>query len=138
MSNLRFVLDTNVIVSAALVRGSIPRLALNKALDLGKLLISAATVIELDDVLRRNRFDKYLTEEERLVFLAALVKEGELVDITDACTDCRDPKDNKFLELALSARATCIISGDADLLILHPFRGAIPVVTPQVFLTMAW
>jgi predicted nucleic acid-binding protein len=55
------------------------------------------------------------------------------VVVTEVVSECRDPKDNKFLELALSGKALCIISGDDDLLVLHPFRG-IPVVSPQTFL----
>ncbi len=47
--------------------------------------------------------------------------------------ECRDPKDDKFLELAYSAKAKCIVSGDQDLLVLHPFRG-IPIKTAAEFL----
>jgi predicted nucleic acid-binding protein len=52
----------------------------------------------------------------------------------EVITACRDPKDNKFLELAVSGQATHLISGDPDLLVLSPFRG-IPIVTPQAFVT---
>ena len=100
-------------------------------------MISVATVDELNEVLRRQHFDKYVREAQRLEFLAALIREAELVDVTEIVTECRDPKDNKFLELAVSAQATCIISGDKDLLALHPFRG-IPVIAPQVFLLQMW
>ena len=61
-----------------------------------------------------------------------LVYESELVEITEVVNACRDPKDDKFLELAVSGRATHIISGDDDLLALHPFRG-IAILTPQDF-----
>jgi putative PIN family toxin of toxin-antitoxin system len=120
-------------VSAVLLPRSVPRQAFDAAATRGKLLVSDATVTELDDVLRRPRFDKYVTEEKRLEFLAALVREAERVEVMDTITACRDGKDNKFLELAVSGRATHIISGDDDLLVLHPFRG-IAVVTPQAFL----
>jgi uncharacterized protein len=66
-------------------------------------------------------------------FLAALVQEAEQVEITELITACRDAKDNKFLELAVSGGASHIVSGDGDLLALHPFRG-IAVVTTQAFL----
>ena len=59
---------------------------------------------------------------------------AEQVEVTETITDCRDAKDNKFLELAVSGKATHILSGDGDLLALHSFRG-IAVVTPQAFLT---
>jgi uncharacterized protein len=57
-----------------------------------------------------------------------------IVEVTEVVTDCRDSKDNKFLELAVSGGAQSIISGDADLLVLDPFRG-ISIVTPQVFVS---
>lgn len=131
---MRFVFDTNVIVSAALLAGSIPRQAFDKALDEGRVLISVPVLFELAEVLSRKKLNKYLLEEERMRFLVALLKEAELVDITEMVTDCRDTKDNKFLELAVSARADCIVSGDEDLLVLNPFRG-IPVLTPREFLS---
>ncbi|MCX5728009.1 MAG: putative toxin-antitoxin system toxin component, PIN family, partial [Nitrospirae bacterium] len=74
-------------------------------------------------------------EDERTEFITALVREATLVEITDTVTECRDPKDDKFLELAVSGKATCIVSGDDDLLVLHPFRG-IPVLTPRQFLAI--
>jgi len=127
------VFDTNVLVSAVLLLRSVPRRALDVALARGRLLVSAATVGELEEVLRRPKFDKYVREDERLEFLAALVRAAEVVEVTDVVTDCRDPKDNMFLALAVSGRASHIVTGDADLLALHPFRG-ISVLTPQAFL----
>lgn len=127
---MRFVLDTNVIVSAVLLADSVPRRAFDKALDEGKILISAPALLELAEVLSRRKFNKYLLEEERMRFLAALLKEAELIEITEEITDCRDIKDNKFLELAICGKADCIVSGDDDLLVLHPFRG-IPILTPE-------
>jgi putative PIN family toxin of toxin-antitoxin system len=137
MSKLRVVFDTNVIVSAILLPRSVPRQAFDRVQEQGKILISVATVTELNEVLRRSRFDKYVQEAQRLEFLAVLIREAELVDVTEVVTECRDPKDNKFLELAVSGKATCIISGDEDLLVLHPFRG-IPLITPQALLMRSW
>jgi len=77
--------------------------------------MSSATVAELNNVLRRPRFDSYVHEDERLEFLAVLVRDAEVVEVTEVVTDCRDPKDNKFLEVALDGEATHIISGDEDL-----------------------
>jgi putative PIN family toxin of toxin-antitoxin system len=99
----------------------------------GRLLVSEATVAELDEVLRRPKFDKYVSEEQRLEFLAALVREAELTTIVTSIVACRDPKDDKFLELAVSGQATHILTGDTDLLVLNPFRG-IAILTPQDFL----
>ncbi len=131
---MRFVFDTNVIVSAALLAGSIPRQAFDKALDEGRILISVPALLELTEVLSRKKLNKYLLEEERMRFLVGLLKETELVDIIEVVTDCRDAKDNKFLELAVSGKADCIVSGDEDLLVLNPFRG-IPILKPREFLS---
>src|SRR3712207_6609734 len=105
--SLRFVFDTNVIVSAALLAGSIPRKAFDKALDEGTILISAPVLLEVAEVLGRKKLDKYLFEEERMRFLVALLKATELVQITEQITACRDVKDDKFLELAVSGKADC-------------------------------
>ena len=130
---MRFVFDTNVIVSALLLDGSVPRRSFDKALDHGKILLSLAVLTELNEVLGRKRFDRYLLEEERMRFLASLVREAELIEITEEVVACRDPKDDKFLELAVCGNASHIITGDQHLLVLHPFRG-ISVVTPKEFL----
>lgn len=133
----RFVFDTNAVVSAALLKGSVSRRAFDKALGAGTLLVSAQTINELNDVLRRPDFARYLTEDERLKFLAVLVRETALVEVVDHVDACRDARDNKFLELAMSGGADCIVSGDQDLLVLHPFQG-IPIVTPGDFLHDVW
>ncbi|HET6423564.1 MAG TPA: putative toxin-antitoxin system toxin component, PIN family [Planctomycetaceae bacterium] len=132
-NELRVVIDTNVCISAVLLPRSVPRQAFDLAVQSGRLLVSAATVAELDEVLRRPKFDRYLLEEERLEFLAALVAEADWMEISTAITACRDPKDNKFLELAVSGLATHIITGDEDLLVMNPFEG-IAVVRPQKFI----
>ncbi len=59
----------------------------------------------------------------------------EKISVTSVITDCRDPKDNKFLELAIDGNADYIITGDSDLLILHPYRG-ISIVTTSEFLSL--
>ena len=56
----------------------------------------------------------------------------ELVAITEQIVACRDPTDDKFLELAINGHADLIVSGDADLLALDPFRG-IAIITPAAF-----
>jgi putative PIN family toxin of toxin-antitoxin system len=101
----------------------------------GQLLISAATITELDDVLRRPKFDEYVSEAQRLEFLATLIERAEAITVVDVVMECRDPDDDKFLELAVSGKATHIVTGDADLLALHPFRG-IAIVRPQSFLDL--
>ena len=131
--DLRVVFDTNVVISAMLLPLSVPRRAFDRAMREGRLLISAATTAELDEVIHRPRFDNYLSEEERIEFLTTLVHEAELVNVVERVTDWRDPRDNKFLELAVGCEASFLVTGDKDLLALNPFRG-IPIVTPAQFL----
>lgn len=126
----RFVFDTNVVISTFLLKSCVARQAFDKAIQVGKFLILRATVEELNDVLRRKGFEKYVTEEERMEFLSAFVTDGVLVDIVERVMACRDSKDDKFLELAVNGKATCIVSSDQDLLVLHPFRG-IAIMTPR-------
>ena len=133
MNESLFVLDTNVLVSTVLLPRSTAQDAFAKALKQGKLVHSLATLDELKQVLERKKFDKYISRDDRIQFLTMLVRESILVEISVNITACRDPKDNKFLELALSADANTIISGDDDLLILHPFRG-INIISPRAFL----
>lgn len=129
----RFVFDTNTIVSALLFKRSIPRQAFDKASQNGKILQSADSFQELASVLRRDKFDKYVTDAERIGFLAQFARDMLFEETTTIVTECRDPKDNKFLELAIDGQADAIISGDNDLLVLHPFRG-IPILTPREFI----
>lgn len=130
---MRYVFDTNVIISALLFENSKPAQALRYALANGEILLSLDLLEELNEVLGRERFSRYVTREEREEFLEALVERAVLVEITESVQACRDPKDNKVLELALSGAAQYIISGDRDLLVLHPFRDVL-VVTIDEFL----
>ena len=129
----RFVIDTNVVVSALLTKKSVARDALDKARGLGEILLSLKVIEELVDVLGRPAFNRYIDEEDRIGFLNLLVKESTLVEITEKIKECRDPQDDKFLELAVSGKADFIISGDGDLQALNPFR-KIKIISPRAFL----
>jgi len=89
--------------------------------------------MELADVLGRPKFDTYATVRERQEFLRLFDRIAERVPIVHKIRACRDPKDDKFLELAINGAAQVIITGDADLLALHPFRG-IDILTPASYL----
>lgn len=130
---IRIVLDTNTLVSAALIKKSISRDAFDKALQIGQLLASEKTLNELADVLAREKFDKYVSLKERQEFYVSYLEIVNMKDIVEVITDCRDSKDNKFLEIAVSGKANIIVSGDADLLVLHPYRN-IEILTPRQFL----
>jgi uncharacterized protein len=130
---LRCVFDTSVLVSALLLNKSKPRLALDFALRKGEILLSFSALAELYDVVSRKQFRRYIQEEDIRRFLAALTREAQWVDINVQIVACRDPKDDKFLELAVCGQAEYIVTGDADLIVLHPFRG-IQILTPSAFL----
>jgi putative PIN family toxin of toxin-antitoxin system len=96
----------------------------------GIVLVSAASVDELRRVLSRPKFDRYLTAEEKAEFVASLVAVAEVVEVVSEVKACRDPDDNSLLSLALDGRATRIVTGDTDLLVLDPFE-SVRILTPQ-------
>jgi putative PIN family toxin of toxin-antitoxin system len=110
-----------------------PGQALRRALRRGRVLLSSPTLEELAEVLQREKFERYVTAAECEEFLVAFVERVLFMEPTEEVHACRDAKDDKFLELAVSGRATYIISGDDDLLVLHPFRD-IAIVTAAEFL----
>jgi uncharacterized protein len=61
------------------------------------------------------------------------LKVAEMIEINDTIAACRDPKDDKLLELAVGGNADFLITGDKDLLVLNPFR-AVKIITPREFL----
>lgn len=134
MMNKKYVIDTNVLVSALLFKKSPPFQVIQLIEERGIILYSENTILELNQVLHRQKFDKYLTEEEREQFLIKFIQKSTKIKITETITICRDAKDNKFLELAVSGNADFIITGDQDLLVLHPFRD-IEIITVSEFLT---
>ena len=129
----RIVADTNLLVSRLLLPESLPAEAVRKAVDEGQLLVSDATLEELADVLSRAKFDPYVSLEDRPAFIRVLNRIAELVIVTAPIQACRDPKDDKFLEVALHGRAKIILTGDRDLLALHPFRG-VDILSPREYL----
>ncbi|HZW66165.1 MAG TPA: putative toxin-antitoxin system toxin component, PIN family [Hanamia sp.] len=129
-----FLFDTNSLVSASLIGGTTLSRAMDRAVMLGKLAFSNATMDELVEVLFRKKFDKYfLNDEEKWSAIQRIALNAVFFSPVESIVDCRDPKDNKFLELAVASNASCIITGDKDLLILHPFRG-IPILNAADFL----
>jgi putative PIN family toxin of toxin-antitoxin system len=130
----KFVFDTNALISAALIKKSINAQALNHALDVGRIVISEPTLEEFAEVIFRKKFDKYfLNDSERFEAIDRIESNALIFFPKTIVSACRDPKDNKFLELAITAGAICIISGDQDLLVLNPFNN-ISIVSPADFL----
>jgi len=133
---MRLVVDTNVLVSI-LIRPGKALSAFTDYLDQhAEFLYSTETLTELVDVLCRRKFSKYTTVEEVSAFVHWVASTGELVPVEAAATGSRDPKDNKFLALAVAGRADYLVSGDKDLLVLGQI-GTVPIVTPVAFLGKA-
>ena len=133
MNAERVVLDTNILISAALRPNGPPRAAVDAIRsENGVLLFSDETFEELRSRILRPKFDPYVGRPGRVAYLARLEAVSEWVSISGARLGCRDPDDDKLLETALTGRADCLITGDKDLLEMSPFR-QIPILTPAAF-----
>lgn len=128
---MRLVVDTNVFVSAILKVNSLPFQVVRWVDQHGGLLKSVETERQLIDVLARPHIAAVTIPGFR-DDLAKLLARAELITITERVAACRDPTDDKFLELAVNGGADLIVTGDADLLALHPFR-EIPILAPTAF-----
>jgi uncharacterized protein len=129
----RFVADTNTLISRLLLPGSVPAKAVSRGLERAELLISTDTFEELAEVLFRPKFDRYVTVSDRRQFLRLVYRIARPIPIVHQVRACRDPRDDKFLELAVNGDAQTILTGDRDLLALNPFRG-IAIVTAAAYL----
>ena len=121
------IFDTNILVSAALLSGSRADLCVRNVLARQlPLVFSTATYEELADVLMRAKLDRYVSRRSRESLLRTWRKAAVMfpeASLREQVRDCRDPGDDKFLELALASGALAIVTGDADLLVLDPWRG---------------
>ncbi|MDO9713834.1 putative toxin-antitoxin system toxin component, PIN family [Paracraurococcus lichenis] len=127
------VFDATTLVSATFRRDGVPARAVRHALRSDRVAVSEAVLAELLDVLDRPRLARFIDPELRAELVGQLDALGLLFTPTEAVADCRDAKDDKYLELALAAGAEVIVSGDADLLVLHPWRG-VRVLRPADYL----
>ena len=129
----RLVLDTNVLISALLSRHGKPRAVLTWALTHATLLTSADAISELETRIERPRLAKLVDEPIRRGFVHNIRTTATLVQTVGAINACRDPDDDKILEIAVTGSADCIVTGNQDLLVLDPFRN-IPILSPAQFL----
>jgi uncharacterized protein len=130
----RVIADTNVLVSRFILPESISAKAIRLVELDSTLLFSDATMMELADVMARSRFNRYLSRENRERFVLELCSIVEFVPIIQTVRECRDPDDDRILEVALNGRADIIITGDEDLLALSPWPG-IAILTPAQYLS---
>lgn len=135
---MRAVVDTNILVRALIrPQGTVGPVLFSLREGRYLLLYSDATLQELVDVLSRPRLQKKYgwTPTDIRTVVALILLRGERVTPRVSLRVCRDPHDDKFLEVAVRGGAEVIVSGDKDLLVLSPFRG-IPIVSPRRFLEM--
>jgi len=130
------VFDASAVVSAALKADSVPERALLRAEEVDVFALSAPVDAEIVGVLKRPKFASAIALLRRQRFLAILRSAAVWFEPAVRVTDCRDAKDNKYLELALAAGAETIVSGDIDLLVLHPWRG-VRILLPADYLAIS-
>jgi putative PIN family toxin of toxin-antitoxin system len=126
------IVDTNVLVSAALQEGA-PRAAVRLAQRHYELAFTPSTFSELRAVLFRPAFDARISNRDRRKFLSGIRRAARLYRIDEAVPIARDPDDDVFLHLAVAADAVALVTGDRDLLVLGEFAG-IPILSPTRFL----
>jgi len=134
MTKLRLVFDTNILISGLMSVNSLPQQVFDYATSQAILLMSDEVQSEIENVISRPKLQKYITLERRTKFLSELSQQVERVTINQQIRACRDPKDDKFLDLAVCGEANYLITGDADLLDLHPFQN-ISIIKAASFLT---
>jgi putative PIN family toxin of toxin-antitoxin system len=132
---MRVVIDTNILVSFAIRPSPDFERIFDHMAAHGVCLVSDDTLAELLDVLSRERFRKYLPLDQSIDYVEWYAGISERVIVTDNVVACRDPKDDKFLSLAVSGKADCILAGDRDLLDIVTFDG-IPIYRPAEFIRL--
>jgi len=135
---MRAVIDTNTLVRAVIMpHGTVGPVLLHLRRGTYMLLYAQSLLEELIDVLNRPRIrDKYrLRDRDIQTIIQLILLRGTSVAPVMPITACRDPRDDRFLEVAVAGKADVIVSGDQDLLVLHPFDGT-PIVEPVIFLQM--
>ena len=130
----RAVVDTNVLISAALRSSGRPRRVVDTIRNTNaSLLFSDETIDELRTRIQRPKFDRCVSKRLRDAYLLQLLAVSDWVSITRSRLGCRDPDDDKLLETAIMGEADCLVTGDGDLLDMSPFQG-VPILTPTQFL----
>ena len=129
------VFDASTVAGAALKANSVPERALFRAQATDVFALSTAVDDEIAAVLGRPKFAGVLSRERREQVLNVIRGMAAWFVPSERVTDCRDPKDDRYLELALAAGAAFIVSSDDDLIVLHPWRG-VSILSPAAYLAL--
>ena len=125
----RVVLDTNVLISAALLPQSVPVRLLQHVLVRSRLVFSQATFTELETRLWKPKFDRYVSLETRRSLLADLSAVAEWVAPKSTARHSRDADDDAFIHAAIEGGTTWLVSGTEDLLVLGRVQ-AVEIIRP--------
>lgn len=115
------IFDTNIWISYSLFPSSSLSSVVDQALSMTPYAMSDETFSELVEVFLRSKFDRFVSLESRQSTLESIAYAAKWFTPNESVGACRDPSDNKFLDLAMSCRADYLITGDEDLLILNQF-----------------
>lgn len=132
---MNVVIDASTITGAARKVDSIPRQALLVTVLSHELVLSLPVFEEISEVLSRKKFARSIPEEVRTEILGMLLMSGLVAIPEETVCECRDPGDDIYLEAALAAGAYVIVSSNADLLVMDPWRG-IRILKPREFLEL--
>ena len=132
---IHVVFDTNILVSRLLApKDSVPAQVVRSVFKRGgQSLFSEVTFAELEAVLSRAKFDAYISREKRQYFLSEMRELSAFITINKHVSLCREPADDKFLEVAVNGKVDYLITGDQDLLVLESIEN-IPILSPADFL----
>ena len=131
-----YVIDTNVLISAAFSAQTAPGRFVRRVLAQGRVLFSEATFAELETRIWRPKFDRYLSIENRKLLLHDFRAVGVWVEVPPEIADrrvCRDADDDKFIQLALAGDVRVLVTGDGDLLDLAKVD-AVQILSPAAAL----
>ena len=139
VSSLKVVIDTNVWISGLLTRTGTAALLARHVVQNGQAVFTVQTFAELKDRVWRPKFDRYVTMEQRKKLLSDIESSALWVEVQlaiTATTFCRDVADDMFIHAAHAAQSIWLVTGDDDLLCLHPL-GSLQILSPRAALD-AW
>jgi len=121
MKTRKIILDTNLWISFLLTKN---HTEIDKLLIEGKirLLFSTELIEEFLTVTSRPKFKNYFRQEDVEILLDLFDTYGKLVKVKQEIKECRDPKDNFLLSLAVEGKADFLVTGDTDLLMLEKIK----------------
>ena len=128
----RVVIDTSSLIAVCLYPDRAPAIIYRQALQRFELVATKETLAELSHVLSRSKFDRWRSRDVRMTWLENYADNISVYAPAIRVADCRDAKDDKFLDAALAAKADVIVCSDDDLWVLHPYRG-IDILSLQAF-----